>query len=242
MPPEIFIANASGSVTGTVSVAETTAPVRSAAAIARGNLMWIAASAGLIGAILYLEMFDNQRVNETIKKWEEAARLLGSDQFGAAMAAVPPDAKEWDFDDRDAFDLFIRKLGAEIDSLADAFNTNMETLTSARDAYNDAVSGFAQAMMPVLVAVIASIALQFFPATSALAQAIGIAGLTATAAILVMVFGDIGALLHAVMAGFNTDSRVMFAADSRPGWAPTGTDPGIKDIKIDWVKDSKFYK
>ena len=52
MPPEILIANASGTVTGSVSVAQTTAPVRSAAAIARGNLVWIAASAALIGTIL----------------------------------------------------------------------------------------------------------------------------------------------------------------------------------------------
>lgn len=242
MPPEIFIANASGTVTGTVSVAETTAPVRTAAAIARGNWMWIVFSGILIGSILYLETFDNQEVNEAIKKWGDAARLLGSDQFGAAMAAVPPDPKDWDFDDRDAFDLFMRKLGAEINSLAEAFNANKDTLTSARDAYNDAVSGMAQALMPILVAVIASIAFQFFPATTALAQAIGIAGLTAASAILVMVFGDIGALLHALMAAFNTDSRFAFVSDSRPGWAPTGSDPDIKDIKIDWVKDAKFYQ
>ncbi|MEW2593365.1 hypothetical protein [Micromonospora aurantiaca] len=241
MPPEILIANASGTVTGSVSVAQTTAPVRSAAAIAKGNLVWIAASAALIGTILYLESFDNQEVNESIKKWDEAARLLGADQFGAAMAAVPPDAAEWDFDDRDAFDLFLRKLGAEINSLAEAFAANRDTLTAARDAYNDAVSGLAQALMPILVAVIASIALQFFPATTALAQAIGIAGLAATAAILVLVFGEISALLHALMAAFHTDSRFTFSADSRPGWAPTGADPDIKDIKIDWVRDSKFY-
>ncbi|MEE3919431.1 hypothetical protein V2I01_17200 [Micromonospora sp. BRA006-A] len=240
MPPEILIANASGTVTGSVSVAQTTAPVRSAAAIAKGNLVWIAASAALIGTILYLESFDNQEVNESIKKWDEAARLLGADQFGA-MAAVPPDAAEWDFDDRDAFDLFLRKLGAEINSLAEAFAANRDTLTAARDAYNDAVSGLAQALMPILVAVIASIALQFFPATTALAQAIGIAGLAATAAILVLVFGEISALLHALMAAFHTDSRFTFTADSRPGWAPTGSDPDIKDVKIDWVRDSKFY-
>ena len=208
MPPEILIANASGTVTGSVSVAQTTAPVRSAAAIARGNLVWIAASAALIGTILYLESFDNQQVNESIKKWDEAARLLG----------------------------------AEINSLAEAFAANRDTLTAARDAYNDAVSGLAQALMPILVAVIASIALQFFPATTALAQAIGIAGLAATAAILVLVFGEISALLHALMAAFHTDSRFTFTADSRPGWAPAGSDPDIKDIKIDWVRDSAFYR
>ncbi|MFU8852262.1 hypothetical protein ACNAW0_14940 [Micromonospora sp. SL1-18] len=242
MPPEIFLANASGAVTGTHTVAATTAPVRSAAAIARGNWMWIVFSGILIGSILYLETFDNEEVNQAIKKWGDAARLLGSDQFGAAIAAVPPSDNEWDFDDRDAFDLFMRKLGAEINSLAEAFNANKDTLTSARDAYNDAVSGMAQALMPILVAVVASIAFQFFPATTPLAQAIGIAGLTAASAILVLVFGNIGALLHALAAAFNTSGRFSFVSDSRPGWAPTGSDPDIKDIKIDWVKDAKFYQ
>ncbi|MGC4893727.1 hypothetical protein [Micromonospora sp. DT31] len=239
---QLFIANAAGRVTGTVTVAQTTAPVRSAAAIARGNWVWITTSAALVAFIIYLESFDNDQVNESIKKWDEAARLLGADQFGAAMAAVSPDAAAWDFDDRDAFDNFLRKLGAEIDSLADAFAANRDILVAARDAYNDAVSGMAQALMPILVAVIASIALQFFPATTALAQAIGIAGMTAAAAVLALVFGDISALLHAVAAAFRTDDRFTFTADSRPGWAPSGADPDIQDITIDWVRDATFYK
>ncbi|WP_229402643.1 hypothetical protein [Micromonospora okii] len=239
---EILIANASGTVTGTHTVAATTAPVRGLLPAARANWMWLV-GAGLIGVMIaYLETFDNDEVNKSIKEWGDAARLLGGDQFGAAMAQVPPSEGEWDFDDRDAFELFLRKLGAEINSLAEAFNANKDTLTSARDAFNDAVDALVAALVPILIAVIASVALQAFPATAPIAQAIGVAGLTASVAVLALVFGDISAVFTAVTAGFGSNNRFAFVSDSRPGWAAGGTDPGIKDIKIDWVKDSSFYR
>lgn len=239
---EILLANASGAVTGTHTVAAATTPVRTALAAARANWMWLVAAGALIVAIGTLETFDDSEVNRSIKAWDDAARLLGTDQFGRALAEVVPPADRWDFDDRDAFDVFLRKLAAEVDSLAEAFVANRDTLTAARDAYHDAVSGLAEALMPILVAVIASVAFQMFPATAPIAEAIGVAGLTATVAILATVFGDIGALLHTVAAGFQGNNRYAFVADSRPGWAPTGTDPDIKDIALDWVKDDSFYR
>ncbi|WP_433687864.1 hypothetical protein ACQP0I_03110 [Micromonospora carbonacea] len=239
---EILIANASGAVTGTHTVAATTAPVRGLLPAARANWMWLV-GAGFLGVMIaYLETFDNDEVNKSIKEWGDAARLLGTDQFGAALGEVPPSAEEWDFDDRDAFELFLRKLGAEINSLAEAFNANKESLTAARDAFNDAVDALVEALIPILIAVIASVALQAFPPTAPIAEAIGVAGLTVSVAILALVFGDISALFTTVMAGFQHNNRFAFVSDSRPGWAATGTDPDIKDIKIDWVKDSKFYQ
>ncbi|MGR6316907.1 hypothetical protein Q2K19_08470 [Micromonospora soli] len=240
--PEIFLANASGAVTGTHSVAATTAPVRGLAAAARANWMWLAFAGVLVAAVAYLETFDNDEVNKSIKEWGDAARLLGGDQFGAALEQIPPSDNEWDFDDRDAFDLFLRKLGAEINSLAEAFNANKDTLTSARDAFNDAVDALVEALIPILIAVIASVALQAFPPTAPIAEAIGVAGMAASVAILALVFGDISSLFTTIAAGFQGNNRFAFVSDSRPGWAPTGADPDIKDIKIDWVQDSKFYQ
>ncbi|TDC55022.1 hypothetical protein E1258_23105 [Micromonospora sp. KC207] len=239
---EILIANASGAVTGTHTVAATTAPVRGLLPAARANWVWLVGAVALGSAIAYLETFDNDEVNNSIKDWGDAARLLGGDQFGAALEQVPPSDEEWDFDDRDAFELFLRKLGAEINSLAEAFNANKDSLTSARDAFNDAVTALVEALIPILVAVIASVALQAFPPTAPIAEAIGVAGLTVSVAILALVFGDINALFSTVMAGFQSNNRFAFVSDSRPGWASTGTDPDIKDIKIDWVKDPTFYR
>ncbi|WP_432956372.1 hypothetical protein [Micromonospora haikouensis] len=239
---EILIANAAGTVTGTHSVAAATAPVRGLLPAARANIAWLV-GAGLLGAwIAYLETFDNDEVNRSIKEWGDAARLLGADQFGAALGQVPPSDEEWDFDDRDAFELFLRKLGAEINSLAEAFNANKESLTAARDAFNDAVNALVEALVPILIAVIAAVALQAFPATAPIAEAIGVAGLTVSVAILALVFGDISALFTSLMAGLQNNNRFAFVSDSRPGWAATGADPDIKDIKIDWVQDSKFYQ
>ncbi|SCF38552.1 hypothetical protein GA0074695_6403 [Micromonospora viridifaciens] len=240
--PEILITNSSGTVVGTHTVAATTAPVRTLAGAARANWMWLAFAGVLVATVAYLETFDNDEVNKSIKAWGDAARLLGGDQFGVALAEVPPAADEWDFDDREAFDLFLRKLGAEINSLTEAFNANKETLTAARDAFNDAVSALVEALVPILIAVIASVALQAFPATAPIAEAIGVAGMTASVAILALVFSDIGALFTTIAAGFRGNDRFAFVSDSRPGWAPTGSDPDIKDIKIDWVKDAKFYQ
>jgi hypothetical protein len=239
---EILLANASGRVTGTHTVAATTAPVRGLLPAARANWMWLVGAGFIAVAIAYLETFDNDEVNKSIKEWSDAARLLGGEQFGAALAQVPPSETEWDFDDREAFELFLRKLGAEINSLAEAFTANKDALTSARDAFNDAVDALVAALVPILVAVIASVALQAFPATAPAAQAIGVAGLTAGAAVLALIFSDISAVFTAVTAGFGMNNRFAFVSDSRPGWAPTGTDPGIKDITIDWVKDPSFYR
>ncbi|MCX4474659.1 hypothetical protein C5N14_14415 [Micromonospora sp. MW-13] len=239
---EILIANASGAVTGTHTVAAATAPVRGLLPAARANWVWLV-GAGILGVMIaYLETFDNDEVNKSIKEWGDAARLLGGDQFGAALDQVPPSDTEWDFDDRDAFELFLRKLGAEINSLAEAFNANKDTLTSARDAFNDAVNALVEALIPILIAVIASVALQAFPPTAPIAEAIGVAGMTVSVAILALIFGDISAMFTAVMAGFQSNNRFAFVSDSRPGWGPTGSDPDIKDITIDWVKDSKFYE
>ncbi|MER5702466.1 hypothetical protein ABT023_11025 [Micromonospora sp. NPDC002296] len=239
---ELLIANASGAVTGTHTVATTTAPVRGLLPAARANWVWLV-GAGVLGVMIaYLETFDNDEVNKSIKDWGDAARLLGGDQFGAALDQVPPSDTEWDFDDRDAFELFLRKLGAEINSLAEAFSANKDTLTSARDAFNDAVDALVEALIPILIAVIASVALQAFPPTAPIAEAIGVAGMTVSVAILALIFGDISSMFTAVMAGFQSNNRFAFVSDSRPGWAPTGSDPDIKDIKIDWVQDSKFYE
>ncbi|MFF4891147.1 hypothetical protein [Micromonospora chersina] len=239
---EILIANAAGTVTGTHTVAAATAPVRGLLPAARANWMWLVFAGVLGAAVAYLETFDNDEVNKSIKEWGDAARLLGGDQFGEALGQVPPSDTEWDFDDRDAFDLFLRKLGAEINSLAEAFSANKDTLTSARDAFNDAVNALVDALIPILIAVIASVVLQAFPPTAPIAEAIGVAGMVASAAILALVFGDISALFSAVMSGFQGNDRFAFVSDSRPGWAATGQDPDIKDIKIDWVQDSKFYQ
>jgi hypothetical protein len=239
---EILIANAAGQVTGTHSVAARMLPVRSLASAARGNWVWLVGSVFLLGAIIYLETFDNDEVNKSIKEWGDAARLLGGDQFGAALEEVIPSSEEWDFDDRDAFEVFIRKLKAEINSLSEAFTANKDTLTAARDAFNDAVDALVDALIPILIAVIASIALQAFPPTAALAEAIGVAGMTATAAILALIFSDIGTLFTTIAGAIRGNDRFTFVSDSRPGWASAGTDPDIKDIKIDWVKDSKFYQ
>ncbi|WP_405114185.1 NADH-quinone oxidoreductase subunit H [Micromonospora sp. NBC_01405] len=239
---ELLIANASGAVTGTHTVATATAPVRGLLPAARANWVWLV-GAGVLGVMIaYLETFDNDEVNKSIKEWGDAARLLGGDQFGAALDQVPPSDTEWDFDDRDAFELFLRKLGAEINSLAEAFSANKDTLTSARDAFNDAVDALVEALIPILIAVIASVALQAFPPTAPIAEAIGVAGMTVSVAILALIFGDISSMFTAVMAGFQSNNRFAFVSDSRPGWAPTGSDPAIKDIKIDWVQDSKFYE
>ena len=181
-------------------------------------------------------------MNESIKEWGDAARLLGADQFGAALEEVMPSSDEWDFDDRDAFEVFIRKLKAEINSLAEACAANKDALTSARDAFNDAVDALIDVLTGILIAVIASIALQAFPPTAPLAQAIGIAGLTAAIAVVTLIFADLGTLFSAVWQRLPANDRFAFVSDSRPGWAAAGTDPGIKDIKIDWVKDSKFYQ
>ena len=237
---ELLIANAGGRVVGSVAVR--TAPVHSLAAAARGNIGWIGFAALLVAALGYLESFDNDEVNDSIKKWKDAARLLGEEQFGAALEEVIPSADEWDFDDRDAFEAFVRKLNAEINSLAEAFAANAEALTAARDGFNDAVDALIEILIPILISVIAAIALQAFPATAPIANAIGIAGMTATAAVLALTFSDIQALLAAVMTGFRGNDRHAFVSDSRPGWAAAGTDPGLQDIKIDWVKDSSFYQ
>jgi hypothetical protein len=239
---EILIANSSGAVVGSHSVAATTAPVRTLAGVARGNWAWIAFAGVLVAAIAYLESFDNDEVNKSIKEWGDAARLLGGDQFGAALDEVVPGSDEWDFDDRDAFETFLRKLKAEINSLAEAFNANRDTLTAARDAFSDAVNALVDALIPILVAVIASIALQAFPATAPIAEAIGVAGMTVAAAVLAVIFSDISGLFSTVAGGFRGNDRFAFVSDSRPGWAATGTDPDIKDIKIDWVKDDSFYR
>lgn len=240
--PEILIANAAGQVTGTHSVVARIAPVRGLIAAARGNLIWVAGGVALLTAIAFLETFDNDEVNESIKEWSDAARMLGADQFGAALEEVIPSSDEWDFDDRDAFEVFIRKLKAEINSLAEACAANKDALTSARDAFNDAVDALIDVLTGILIAVIASIALQAFPPTAPLAQAIGIAGLTAAIAVVTLIFADLGTLFSAVGSAFRANDQFAFVSDSRPGWAAVGSDPGIKDIKIDWVKDSKFYQ
>ncbi|MEH1098082.1 hypothetical protein [Micromonospora sp. CPCC 205561] len=240
--PEILIANSSGSVVGTHSVAAQTAPVRSLAGAARANWAWLVGAAFLTAAIVHLETFDNDEVNQSIKEWGDAARFLGGDQFGAALESVIPSSEEWDFDDRDAFDAFVRKLNAEIGALAEALNANKEALTAVRDHFNASIDALVGALVPILIAVIAAVALQAFPATAPLAQAIGVAGLTATAAILGLIFTDIGALFSTVASAFRGNSQYNFVSDSRPGWATGNADPDIKDIRIDWVKDPGFYR
>ena len=206
--PEILIANSSGSVVGTHSVAAQTAPVRSLAGAARANWVWLVGAGVLSAAIIHLETFDNDEVNQSIKEWGDAARLLGGDQFGAALESVTPSDEEWDFDDRDAFDAFVQKLNAEIGALAEALNANKDALTAVRDHFNASIDALVGALMPILIAVIAAVALQAFPATAPLAQAIGVAGLTATVAILALIFTDIGSMFSTVWLGFRGQQPV----------------------------------
>jgi len=97
-------------------------------------------------------------------------------------------------------------------------------------------------LVPVLIAVIASIALQAFPPTIPLAQAIGIAGMAASVAIVSLTYANIISFFTAVANAIGSNDRYAFTADSRPGWAAVGNDPNIKDITINWVLDASAYK
>ncbi|MER7416642.1 hypothetical protein ABT346_07615 [Micromonospora peucetia] len=238
--PEILIANSSGSVVGTHSVAAQTAPVRTLAGAARANWAWLVGAGVLIIAIVHLESFDNDEISKAVKNWGDAAAHLGGDQFGKAMESVPPSAKEWNFEDREAFDKFVLQLNMEVSALADALNANKDALQGLQDHYNAVIDALVAVLTTILIAVIAAVALQAFPPTIPLANAIGVAGLTASMAIIAFVFQDIGSLLSTITSSFRGAEVHQFTTESKPGFA-TGPDPDIKDVKIDWVQDSGFY-
>jgi len=238
--PEILIANSSGSVVGTHSVAAQTAPVRTLAGAARANWAWLVGAGVLILAIVHLESFDNDEISKAVKNWGDAAAYLGGDQFGKAMESVPPSDKEWNFEDREAFDKFVQQLNMEVSALADALNANKDALQGLQDHYNAVIDALVAVLTTILIAVIAAVALQAFPPTIPLANAIGVAGLTASMAIIAFVFQDIGSLLSTITSSFRGADVHQFTAESKPGFA-TGPDPDIKDVKIDWVQDSGFY-
>ncbi|MER5332117.1 hypothetical protein [Micromonospora sp. NPDC002717] len=238
--PEILIANSSGSVVGTHSVAAQTAPVRTLAGAARANWVWLVGAGVVIAALIHLESFDNEEISKAVKNWEEAAAYLGGDQFGKAMESVPPSDKEWNFEDREAFDKFVQQLNMEVAALATALTANKDALQGIQEHYNAVIDALCQVLWTILIAVIAAVALQAFPATVPLANAIGVAGLTASLAIIALVFQDIGSLFSTITSSFRGADVHQFTAESKPGFA-TGPDPDIKDIKIDWVQDSGFY-
>jgi len=238
--PELLIANSSGSVVGTHSVAARTAPVHSLAAAARANWAWLVGAGVLVIAIVHLESFDNDEISKAVKNWGDAAAYLGGDQFGKAMESVPPSEQEWNFEDRDAFDKFVQQLNMEVSALVDALNANKDALQGLQDHYNAVIDALVAVLTTILIAVIAAVALQAFPPTIPLANAIGVAGLTASMAVIAFIFQDIGSLLSTIASSFRGADVHQFTAESKPGFA-TGPDPDIKDVKIDWVQDSGFY-
>ncbi|MEU6072898.1 hypothetical protein [Micromonospora sp. NPDC047074] len=216
------------------------AQLRTLIAAARANWVWLAGSAVLLAAIVHLESFDNEEIAKAIKNWDEAAKYLGGDQFGKAMESVPPSAEEWNFEDREAFDKFVQQLGQEVSALAAALTTNKDSLQGLMDHYNGVIDSLNQVLWTVLIAVIASVAIQYIPGGQAVAQAIGVAGLTIAMAVMALVFTEVGSALSTITSSFRGAEAHQFTTESKPGFA-TGPDPDIKDIKIDWVQDSGFY-
>jgi hypothetical protein len=252
---ETLIANSAGRVVGTHTVetaVETVAtkvgPLRALNLAARGNLAMIGASVVVAAFIAMLELFDEDKVNRSIQDWRRAELFLvnqdGSfDQaFPRTIADhLPPAA--WTATDRDEFNAFVTHFTNEVVAISTALGLNADALQDVKDAFHQAVDALIIALVPALLAAIASIAMQFFPPTAPAAEAIGIAAavlaigeVAVVATYLVNALGAIGASINANKAGH-------FTSVSRPGDVPPGAkDPDLKDISITWVHDPAYYK
>jgi hypothetical protein len=243
-PQPLFIANASRTITGThVAAPARLAPLRALAGAARAHWVWTGFAITLTGVLAYLATWDDREVQNALQDWEDAAKFLGGDQFGTALDALMPSDDDWTFDDRDAFDASMQKLKQEVDAIVRALEANKEVLAQVTEKYRDAIDGLVNALIPILLAVIAAIALQAFPPTNALAVAIGVAGATATVFILTELWTNLSALFGAGRAYFNSASAAAFVSESRPGWAdPDKPDPNIRDIVINYNLDPSAYR
>lgn len=226
-----------------VAAASRLAPLRAIALSTRQHPWCAGASAVLIAAIGILSMWNDGEVQKALQEWDDAAKLLGGDQFGAAMAALMPDEDEWTTDDRDAFDASIQQLMQEVDAIVRALETNKEVLAQIVEVFRSAIDGLISALVPILVAVMAAIPLLAFPATNPFAIAVGAAGGTALVFVLTEVWSNISDLVAAARAAFSRTSVAVFADGSRPGWAAPGTpDPNIRDIVINYNLDASAYR
>jgi hypothetical protein len=243
-PGGFYLANPSGTVTGThVAAASRLAPLRNLASAARAQWYWVVVAGALAATIVALERWDDGEVKKALQDWSDAAKFLSGDQFGASLAAAMPKDEDWTFDDRDAFDASMLKLTQEVDALLKALEANKEALAQVAEKYRDTIDGLVDAMVPILVAVIASIVLQAWPHTNPIAVAIGVAGATATVFILTEVWNNLGTLFSTGAAFFRNSSAAEFVMESRPGWAdPDKPDPNIRDIVINYNLDPSAYK
>jgi hypothetical protein len=244
----ILIANAAGRVVGTHTIQAATAPVRTLNLAAKGNIAMIAGSVVVAAFIALLEMFDEERVNKSIQDWQLASKyLINQDgSFDQALprlieSKLPDDA--WKASDREEFDKFINRYINEITAVATACDLNAEALEKARDAFHNATDMLVMALIPILVAVIASIAMQFFPPTAPAAEAVGIAGAVAAIGTVAALATYLVSALSSLAPAVNASSAAHFTSESHPGDVPPGAkDPTLQDITITWVHDDAYYK
>lgn len=247
--PTLLVANASGRIVETrvANAAERLAPVRSLAQISKGNIAMIAGSLALIVFSVYLETFDEAKVQAAILKWQSARDYLVN-QDGSFDQAFPDfvssklPEEAWNTSDREEFDKFVSHFTNEIVAIAGACNTNADALAMALEKYDEIVDAFFAASVALLLAVIASIWLQFFPPTAAAAQAIGIAGAIAAIGTVAALTTYLVAALSPLALLLNANDAVQFTSISHPGdVSAEAEDPDLKDIAITWVQDSAYY-
>ena len=241
----LYITNASGTVTGQVAVraGARLSPLRALVGAARAHPVYTGIAVGLLLAIGYLETWNDDEVNRSIRDWNDASRFLKGEQFGAALAACIPAAEDWAADDREAFETSMRQLGQEIEALTAAFDRNAELLKEAAEKYQGIIDGLIEALIPILLIVIAAIVLEAFPHTKAFADAVGMVAASITVVILATVWEQLVSLFDALSGAVKGTSAMAFVADSRPGWAAPGQpDPDIDDIVIKWTMDPSAYK
>jgi hypothetical protein len=253
-PPPVsplLIANRSGHIVGQRVVQSALVPVRSATLLSRQNIGFMVGAAAVLAGITVLQMFDEAEVNDTLGKWETARKYIdGTDdncfvkELDKVIGNYLP-AEAWSAPDREAFDDFIKYFKNEAAAIATALDLNRQKLERARDLFHAAADQLAIVLGPVLLLMIAAVALQFTPPPGpSIAMAIGVAGSSIAIAVIGSIFGFLATALAQVgTALYRGNSAVVFNPFSRPGDLPLGAkDTDLNEIVINWVQTPDFYK
>lgn len=243
---EMLLANKSGVVVGVqaIPIRQTAEQLTRLAAVASRNVAAASGLCVLAGLLCVLSQFDEAKVNKSIDDWQSASQhltALESRLKDLVDSELP--AQNWTAADRHEFDKFVTSFKSEITMIAAVCGNNATNLDKIREAFHDAAKDLYAIVLPTLLLVIASVALQFVPATTAAALGIGAAaGVTIAYTVwqicefLADVLGTFSSLLTASSTGhFITESR---ASDVPPGQG----DRDLKEITINWVHDASYYK
>ncbi|WP_412542213.1 hypothetical protein R8Z50_06730 [Longispora sp. K20-0274] len=255
----LLIANSSGTVVSEVSVAAEVvstvaadvAAVSGLAAISRFQWYFIGGSLAVIAGMIALECYDDEKALNAKRHWLAAAAYMGLDDHGSAIqelnnwqgASLPPEV--WNAKDRADFDMYFRSFKNELAALKNAFDINAAEIERVRGILVDAVNSLVSAIIPILVIVIGSIALQAFFPTTAIAASIGIGATITVIGILAFSIPDlINAISTVTTSVTNNSLSHGFKKDSPAGNKnPDAPDTGLKDIEITWTKhDDAYYK